>query len=56
MLQRRKQIKRNKNNFIPESFEILGEMDKFQEKRNRPKLIREETENQKCPVTTENFE
>lgn len=56
MLQRRKQIKRNKNNFIPGSFEILDEMDKFQEKRNLPKLTQEETENQNSPATTENFE
>lgn len=36
MLQGRKQVSRNKNNFMPESFEILDEMDTFLEKQNLP--------------------
>lgn len=37
MLQRRKQIRGNKNIFMPESFENSDEMDKFLEKHNLPK-------------------
>lgn len=46
MLQRRKQIRGKKNNFMLESFENLDERDKLLKKYNLLKLTQGETENQ----------